>query len=201
MDSSVLDFVSTADHNIFLWLNQGVGTFTYIDKIVQVVISDYLIPVSFSVALVGLWFGWRNNEMRDRHQHAVMIAIASTGLTNVAVAIINQHWFRLRPFASYQLELLFYAPTDSSFPSNPAAITFAIATGVWFANRKIAILMYALSVVFGISRIYAGVFYPLDVIAGCLLGICVSILTLHTIKLIEPIPTVFLRIARVFCLS
>lgn len=199
--TSLANFISNADHKTFLWLNQWAGNLTHVDKLVQLLVSDYLIPVAFSVTLVGLWFGWRGDRMRDKHQRAVMTAIASTGLTNLVVAVINMHWFRLRPFASYQVELLFYAPTDSSFPSNPVAITFAMATGVWFANRRLALLMYAVSLIFGLSRIYAGVFYPLDVIAGCFLGILVSILTHCILGRIEPIPTKLLRIARVFCLS
>ena len=61
-------------------------------------------------------------------------------------------------------------PTDSSFPSNAAALGFAIAAGVWFYNRAWGWGLLAIAALFGLSRIFGGVHYPLDVLAGALLG-------------------------------
>ena len=70
----------------------------------------------------------------------------------------------------YDTVLLFYPPTDSSFPANPAVVGFALAMGILFKNRWLGSLAIALALMWGISRIYSGVNYPLDVLAGYFLG-------------------------------
>ena len=134
--------------------------------------------------------------MRELHQRGVIVAGMGVGIANAAVKITNAFYFRHRPFDTYEVNLLFYPPTDSSFPANPVAITIAMATGVWMANRKIGAAMFVVALVYGFSRVYAGVFYPLDVLGGALIGLGAAYLVSLALKLIEPVPTLCLRLAR-----
>ena len=103
---------------------------------------------------------------------------------------------RPRPFTELKVSLLFYQPTDSSFPANPAAVAFAVAMGVWLWNRKVGTVLLGVATVFAFSRVYAGVFYPLDVLGGAFIGAGVSLLVAWLLRLIEPLPTLVLRLAR-----
>jgi undecaprenyl-diphosphatase len=59
----------------------------------------------------------------------------------------------------------------NSFPSDHEMIFFALATGLWSINRKIGAIAFAwTTVVIGLPRIYLGIHYPSDVIAGALFG-------------------------------
>ena len=196
-----METLSKADAEIFLWLNGGVGAVPFLDRIVQWVVSDYLIPLVFSTILLGLWFGWRDQGMRELHQRGVMVAGMGVGIANAAVKITNAFYFRHRPFDTYEVNLLFYPPTDSSFPANPVAITIAMATGVWMANRKIGAAMFIVALIYGFSRVYAGVFYPLDVLGGALIGLGAAYLVSLVLKLIEPVPTLCLRLVRFLCVA
>ena len=122
-----------------------------------------------------------------------MVAGMGVGIANAAVKITNAFYFRHRPFDTYEVNLLFYPPTDSSFPANPVAITIAMATGVWMANRKIGAAMFVVALIYGFSRVYAGVFYPLDVLGGALIGLGAAYLVSLVLKLIEPVPTLCLQ--------
>jgi undecaprenyl-diphosphatase len=196
-----METVSQIDTEIFLWINDWVGTSLIFDRVIQWIVSDYLIPIIFSVVLLGLWFGWADQAMRERHQRGVMLGGASVGMANIMVKISNVFYFRHRPFDSIDVNLLFYPPTDSSFPANPIAITVAMATGVWMANRRIGTLMYIGSFVYGFSRVYSGVFYPLDVVGGALIGISAVCLLYIVFKRIEPVPTLCLRLVRFLCFA
>ena len=196
-----MEAVSQADEEVFLWINHWVGTFPLFDSFIELVVSDYLIPVVFSVALLGLWFGWRGEAMRELHQRGVMLTGIGVGVANVVVKITNLFYFRHRPFDDLDVQLLFYTPTDSSFPANPVAIAFAMATGVWMANRKIGTAMYVIASFYGFSRLYAGVFYPLDVVGGALIGVGATYLAYRTLKAIEPVPTLCLRLVRFLYLA
>jgi len=80
---------------------------------------------------------------------------------------------RDRPAVRYaEPHALVRVPHDHSFPSGHAATGFAaatiLATG---SSRRVAIPLYALAAAIAFSRVYVGVHYPLDVLAGALLGI------------------------------
>ncbi|GIT59871.1 MAG: hypothetical protein Ct9H300mP19_18190 [Dehalococcoidia bacterium] len=68
---------------------------------------------------------------------------------------------------------MFYSPTDPSFPANPIAIGFAVAMGAWTVNRKFGLWLAMTASLYGFFRVYVGVFYPTDIVAGALVGMAV----------------------------
>ena len=184
------------DSEIVVWLNQWAGRYAGVGWAEKLIISDYFILACISLCLLAMWFVERDPQNRDVHQRAVLKAIIAMGFASLVVLILNQHFFRARPFAENDLTVLFYRPTDSSFPAHPAAVGFAIASGMWQGSKKLGALAFVLAALWGLSRIYAGVFYPSDVLAGAFIGVGMSYLVAAAFRLIEPIPTVVLRAAR-----
>jgi membrane-associated phospholipid phosphatase len=79
--------------------------------------------------------------------------------------------FEPRPFMVLGIEPLVIGDTDSSYPSGHALI---VGTGAYASLHlplylRIPLLLEALLVSYG--RIYVGLHWPLDVVAGWLLGI------------------------------
>jgi undecaprenyl-diphosphatase len=190
-----------ADKAILLWLNGWVGRLPWLDAVVRLVVGDYLVPVLLALALLWLWFSGANATIRERNQRAVMTALMGLGLANLAVEALNQFLFRPRPFMDLQVTLLFYRPTDSSFPANPAAIAFAVATGVWLWNRRVGTSLAVIGTLFALARMYAGVSYPLDGIGGAAIGTAASLVAIGLLRLSEPLPTLALRLGRAIYLA
>lgn len=194
--------MADADKAVLLWLNGFVGRSSAFDEIIGWLASDYLIPVSLSLTLVAMWFIGQNKEVRLKYQLTIFVALTAMALSSLAVFIINAFYFRPRPFDSFDsLTLLFYKPTDSSFPANSAAATFAIAAAVWSINRPIGTAMFVAAGLYGFARVFAGVHYPLDIIAGALIALAVVFLVILMRKLLMPILVAVIKAARILCLA
>ena len=193
--------MAAADETVFLWINGWVGTFSWFDNLIEVLVSDYFVPVGSALVLLAFWFIGGDPETRERNQKTVFVACTALGIASLTVLIINDFYFRPRPFDAHEAALLFYKPTDSSFPANPVAVVFAVAASVWWADRRVGTLLFVMASAFAFSRVYAGVHYPLDVISGAAIGIVVAYLISKLRILLEPLPTLVVRLARVFSLA
>ena len=184
------------DAAVVLWLNDGVGALPWFDNIVKIIVSDYFTPVALSLLLLGLWFGGKTPRSREFHQRATLTAMLGVAFGNLAVQIIGAFVFRDRPYITEPLELLFYQPTDSSFPANPVVVGTAIAAGLWRANHSLGAAAYVLAGLWGVSRVYAGVSYPTDILAGAVIGQGAVMAVEWLLHKIEPLPTMIILLAR-----
>ena len=193
--------MSGFDGEIVQWLNQAIGRSYLLDRLTYLMVSDYFIPLLMCFFGLGLWFQGTGPKGRSNNQKAVLAAAISLGIANLVVLTLNQTVFRERPLAEYELANLLYAPTDSSFPANPAALAFAFAAAIWFRNRRASLLPFLLAGLWSFARVYNGLFYPSDVLAGALIGATVATFITLGLRAIEPIPTRVLQGARWFHLA
>jgi undecaprenyl-diphosphatase len=165
-----MNFIYQIDHWLFTVINSQVGRWPWLDGLARLLLNDYFVPTLFGVLLLALWFEGTTAQERLANQRAVLMGALSAALANLLLKIINLLYFRPRPFATQEVNLLFYRPTDSSLPSNAAVIGFSIAIGVWLYRRRWGWLFLLIAFLFGFSRIFGGVHYPLDLISGAILG-------------------------------
>ncbi len=196
-----MEALKQADSNIVIWLNQWVGEYRVLDQVVEVVVSDYFTPVTLALSLLWLWFATRDPGKRMTTQRAVITAIASLAIANLVVLMMNDFYFRPRPFTEMQLNLLFYRPTDSSFPANPAALSFAIAFSILQTRRGAGAILLGIAAIWSLSRVYAGVFYLSDVAAGAAIGVTTVLCMNFLLRWLDPVPTAVLRVGKALHLA
>ncbi len=74
-------------------------------------------------------------------------------------------------------DMLISMPHDYSFPSGHTLSSFAAATVIMKANRKMGIAAYILASLIGFSRLYLYVHFPTDVLAGAVIGVLIGLCT------------------------
>lgn len=160
------------DLPVFFALNRLAGRTPALDAVARLLINDYAVPTALAMLAWAMWLG---GDLRRRT--AVLRAALAALLSGPMVELMNAFYFRPRPFADHEVHLLFYHPSDSSFPSNAAVVTWAIAGALAEGDRRVGRMAMALAAGIGLARVYGGVHYPLDVAAGALLGLALARLT------------------------
>jgi undecaprenyl-diphosphatase len=120
------------------------------------------------LAVVLSGFSWRRPWLAAR--------VAVTILLAEMVSALLKAWIdRDRPpLASPDPEPLVRLPATGSFPSGHATVAFACATVLALAVPRLAAPLYVLAALVAWSRVYVGVHYPLDVLAGAALGVALG---------------------------
>ncbi len=185
------------DREIVLWLNGLSGNVALIDDLARIIATDYVMPLVFSLAMFGMWFSASGAAARAKAHYWVLVGITSIGMSNVGVVLINVAWKRDRPYVALdEIELLFYRATDPSFPANPVAIGFAAGSAAWMVNRKFGYWVFGAALVYGLSRVYAGVFYPSDILGGAAVGILITWGSTYIHRIFQPLTNLFIRLTR-----
>jgi len=186
-----------ADERAFLWLNSLAGRWPALDRLATLLASDYLLPVLIAAAAWSLWFLGRNAQARTAHQLGFIYAACGAALANLSIRLLNLAFYRPRPFVALDdVTVVFYRPTDSSFPSNAAAFAFAMAAGAWLVHRPLGIGIGAAALLYCAARLFVGMHYPLDMLAGALFGVLAAYAWHRLFPLVQPFFMFLFRVAR-----
>jgi undecaprenyl-diphosphatase len=183
------------DRALFNVLNGIALRWGPLDTLIRVLMNDYVLTTALALVLFGLWFTGSAQERED-HQKALFRSVTAVGLGNGVVKALNLVYYRSRPFAFEPVRLLFYRPSDSSFPSNATLVGFALATVVWYANRRAGRLMYVVAATLALTRVIGGVHFPADIVAGALMGVCAAYVVVRKMGFLDRGWMIVIRLAR-----
>ena len=125
------------------------------------------------VVLLGIWVALIIWGGRRGRLAAVMLVVAVALADQASCSLMKPTFARLRPPNALDAEcvrLIVGGSKAFSFPSAHAANSFAMATVATWLNRRLAPLFLGVAALVAYSRVYVGLHYPLDIVAGALLG-------------------------------
>jgi undecaprenyl-diphosphatase len=180
-----MDAMGSLDLWIFHAIN-GWSGFGALDWIAAFADRSELLKAGIFVA--AFWWFWFSPVSRPEIRRTVISALLGTIVALLfARALASALPFRVRPIFTTGIG---YHPTIvpmqgyssmedwSSFPSDHGAMWFAFVYGLWRLSRPVGIVAAAYSIVWiCVVRVYLGLHYPSDLVAGGLIGLICGYLT------------------------
>ncbi|MBI4709215.1 MAG: phosphatase PAP2 family protein [Candidatus Portnoybacteria bacterium] len=168
------------DYLIFQYFNNLAGQYK--------IVADLAIFFArfFQYFLIGgaiLFLLARKNKLGRIKSFKIIILSFAAALVSrfIFAEIIHLFWSRPRPFLSHEVYKLIPVLTDVSFPSGHMSFLFAFSVAAYLLIKKtdpsikwVGWLLFSGSFLIGIARIFSGVHYPSDILAGIILGILVG---------------------------
>lgn len=181
----MLEYLIEIDKLLFIFINQNLVN-SFCDSLMPV-LTDWdktlagRIIIFLSVILLAFKGGKKGRIL------LVLLVITVAISDQLNSSIIKQLIGRPRPchlidgaMVIDQIRLLVNCGSGFSFPSSHATNYFAAATLISFFYTKAKWLFFAFASSIAFSRVYIGVHYPADILAGALEGTLIAFILFHT---------------------
>lgn len=167
-----MGFLEGLDVSVYRFVNAFCGTSETLDRVM------YHSAGPGGVLLLGLFglFWFRQDSDQYRRRQTLILVVPAVALALIANRTISTLLpFRVRPMYALGASTPSHAWAFdlehwSSFPSDNATYLFAIAACFWAVSRRAGVAFGLFGVMVCVGRVYFGIHYPSDVIAGAALG-------------------------------
>jgi len=154
----------------FIFINQYAGKNNILDIIL--ISAAEITPYLFILVLAYLWFNSALEKRESSFNCGLSVLVGM--LTSYVISLFYYH---PRPFAeNLGTQIIAHAP-DSSFPSDHTTFIFSISVMLLFnkTTRNLGAVLFALSLISGLSRVFGGVHFPLDILGAILVAVFSSV--------------------------
>jgi len=175
--ASEMDYLLTLDRAVFLWINNRWAN-PYLDAFFSAI--TWLGNGWIIFAVVAIFFAVKRPDYL--HQHLPWI-IGVMLLSGLCVFALKKTIPRPRPLTDFaplieagkvHIHVLGEQLRYRSFPSGHTQTAFAAGVYLSLLLPRWTPLFIALAIAVGLSRIYVGSHFPLDVIGGCAVGVALA---------------------------
>lgn len=158
------------DQRMFVWFNRGMK-YIMLNKFMNLIThlggATATISITLAISLLGY----------DSWQQVGQQSLFALVISHIPAAIAKKAYPRKRPYLVLEGTKICKHPLrDHSFPSGHTTAIFSTITPIVVAFPVFAIILIPTAITVGISRMYLGLHYPTDVIAGMIVGSTVGLL-------------------------
>lgn len=128
----------------------------------------------FAILMVIGW--WSARRQPDRVMASALLAPVLAVLAFLINQPIASAVAEERPYNRFPDALVLLSRShDWSFPSDHATISCAVALALFYVSKRLGYVALFLAFVMAFARVYSGVHYPQDVVAGLIIGATVAL--------------------------
>lgn len=158
---------------LFNAINMYAGKNPIVDRLAMI-LAEYL-PLIFIVWLILLWI------KKDRTHKDIALWSGYTSVIGVLLNfLITAFYFHPRPFMMNLGKLLIDHGPETSFPSDHTTFMMSVAFMLIYCkeSRVGGITLFLLSIVGGVSRVYCGLHFPLDILGSFFVSLTACIISI-----------------------
>ncbi|CAM5620881.1 undecaprenyl-diphosphatase [Bacillus circulans] len=166
---------SEVNIHLFRYINDLGKQYTFLN-IPMILIAEYMVYF-LAIATLLLWF-----SSKKKNRMMVLCAMVSFLFAEIGGKIAGILHSNYQPFEELlNVNKLIEKAVDNSFPSDHTILFFSICLSFYLFKRGIWLFWVILALIVGISRIWVGVHYPMDVFVGAFIATMSSILVYLTL--------------------
>ena len=128
--------------------------------------AKYLFVLS---PLLVAWFFYKAS--RESRKKVIIFTLITLPLAFIIAVTARHFYFNPRPFVVLGFEPLISHTPDNGFPSDHVLLLGTLASIMLFFNRKWSIPLWIITLLVGISRVYAGVHHVVDIGGSILIAL------------------------------
>jgi len=168
--------IQNLDLTIFRFINNLAGSASWFNP-VAIFFAEYAI---FALALFMFILWLFKRQMRK----PLIIAFVAFIVAAIVAKLSGRLFYHLQPFAELeQVYKLIPKEVGNAFPSDHTAAAFAVCVTLCIGSKSKWRPLYILfATLIGLARIWVGVHYPIDVLAGALIGTLVAFMLYPLLK-------------------
>jgi undecaprenyl-diphosphatase len=167
----MLETIGAIDQALFLFINVQLAN-PVTDFLMPIITSNMLLRIGYGAAMVLLL--WKGDA---RLRWLVLFSAVTLALTDqISAGLLKPMLGRLRPCHVLEnINLLVGCGGGKAMPSAHAANAFGQAILFSLLYSKVRWPLISFAAVVAISRVFVGVHYPADVLAGAMLGAMIAV--------------------------
>ncbi len=157
---------------LFQFINSFVGEYRILDQF-GIFLAHYLsffLILSLFLLIISI---------KNWHQRIYFFSLSTLSIIlswGIISKSIKFFFPSLRPFEVLEIQSLVSSPLGDAFPSGHMAFFFALAFSIFIVYGRWGWLFLGAASLMGLARIFAGVHWPLDILAGAIIGIISALL-------------------------
>lgn len=153
------------NYHLFQLVNAAAGRNDSVDDAMEW-LAIWLIYVLGGLAVVPLLLG-----LKSRGRSPVVRVVVSLALAFAIGQVVAAASTEVRPFQTHRVHQLIPHDPGASLPSDHATAAFAVAFAIGvFLSWRWGVALSVLATVIGFARVWTGVHYPADIVAGAVIG-------------------------------
>ena len=174
------DFIQQIDQQVLVWIAEHIRC-ALLDPFMKLYTQLGNSGLLFIVLGIALLFFKRTRKAGCSALCAMLIGLVVVNFTIKPLVARERPWLVIEGFVNLVPE-----HDPHSFPSGHtnAAFAFAVALCMAAPKRWMKVTAVCLAAVMGLSRLYVGVHFPSDVLAGAVIGSLCGLLGAFVVKLV-----------------
>lgn len=153
---------------IFYFFNSFACKNIWLDRLF-LFFGDY---VAYILPFVAVIFLFLINDKKEKIKFLILSLTSVFLARGIITEVVRYFYHHPRPFVELSgVCQLIAHETSYSLPSGHVVAFFALATSVYFFNKKRGLVFAVVVFLMGVARVVSGIHWPADILAGAIIGI------------------------------